>query len=253
MTKTEARTRHTQIIEDLRAKIIEGHWPPGYQFTKETELAKRYGVSRMTMNKALTQLAQEGFIIRKKRRGTFVAQARRQSAVLEINIPGDEVAALGKRYDWRLKRSEARSLGPGDLRHLGVRRASVAEPALVLQGVHYSDDVPFCYESRAINLSSVPDAASVDFGVEVPGSWLLRSMPWTTARHAVRAINAAGSDARELELAVGEACLEILRKTEIGESWVTYARLLYPGEAYQLTAEFESHVDVRAGPEQAKG
>ena len=227
--------------------------PPGYQFTKETELAKHYGVSRMTMNKALTQLAQEGFIIRKKRRGTFVAEARRQSAVLEINIPGDEVAALGKRYDWRLTRAEMRQLGPGDLRLLGVRRGSVPEPALVLQGVHLADDAPFCFETRAINLSSTPEAASVDFAVEVPGSWLLRSMPWTTARHAVRAINAGGSDARVLDLAVGEACLEILRKTEIVEGWVTYARLLYPGDAYQLTAEFEPRADARNRPRPPKG
>lgn len=135
---------------------------------------------------------------------------------------------------------------------MAVRRAVLTEPSLVLQGVHYADDVPFCAESRAISLASAPDAAGVDFVAEVPGRWLLRSMPWTTARHAVRAINVAGADAQALDLAVGTACLEILRKTEIGGNWVTYARLLYPGEAYQLAAEFAPGAEARTGHDRAK-
>lgn len=244
MAKIEARTRHAQILDEIRARIVHGDWPPGHQLAKETELARQYGVSRMTMNKALTQLAQEGFVIRKKRSGTVVAEARTQSAVLEINIVADEVAALGKRYGWRLLNMATRKLAPADLHHLGVRRKSLPEQAIVLQGVHYADDEPFCLETRAINLTSAPDAASVDFAVEVPGSWLLRSLPWTTARHSVRAINVSGEDAKLLDHAVGTACLEILRKTVIGENWVTYARLVYPGDAYQLTAEFGPKADA---------
>lgn len=243
MTNFDARSRHSQIIDEIRAKIVQGDWPPGYQLDRETDLAPQYGVSRMTMNKALAQLVQEGFIVRKKRSGTFVAKARTQSAVLEINVVADEVAALGKRYRWRLLEAETRKLGPSDLRLLGVRRKSLSEKALVLKGVHFADDEPFCLENRAISLAAAPGAATVDFSHDVPGSWLLQSMPWTTARHSVRAINLAGSDARLLDHAVGAACLEILRKTEIGGKWVTFARLLYPGEAYQLTAEFEPRGD----------
>lgn len=238
MAKTETRTRHTQITNEIRSRIVDGDWPPGHQLAKETDLAEQYGVSRMTMNKALTQLAQEGFVIRKKRRGTVVAEPRMQAAVLNINIVADEVAALGKRYEWRLLKAETRKLAPSDLRHLGVQRPSLSEPSLVLQGVHYADDEPFCLEARAINLISAPSAKSVDFALEVPGSWLLRSLPWTSARHALRAVNVIGDDAKLLDHAVGTACLEVLRKTEVRGNWVTYARLLYPGDTYQLIAEF---------------
>ena len=137
---------------------------------------------------------------------------------------------------------------PGDPRLLGVQRSSIPEKTLLLQGVHFADNEPFCLEMRAINLASTPAAETADFSKDVPGSWLLQSMPWTTARHSVRAINVSGQDARLLDLPSGTACLEILRKTEIGETWVTYARLLYPGEAHQLTAEFEP----RSGADTAK-
>jgi GntR family transcriptional regulator, histidine utilization repressor len=45
-----------------------------------------------------------------------------------------------------------------------------------------------------------------------------------------------------LELPVGAACLEVQRRTQIEADWVTCARLLYPGEAHQLIAEFDSKV-----------
>jgi GntR family histidine utilization transcriptional repressor len=76
----------------------------------------------------------------------------------------------------------------------------------------------------------------------MPGSWLLNTMPWTKARHHVRAINVSGRDAMLLELPVGAACLEVQRRTQIEADWVTCARLLYPGEAHQLIAEFDSKV-----------
>lgn len=232
-------TLHSRILEEISRKITDGIWKPGQQLAKETELAAQYGVSRMTMNKVLTQLAQAGFVVRRKRSGTVVAQPRAQSAVLAINNIADEVAAMGRDYRWSLMSAERRTPSPAERRVLGIDAHIDGDKTLVLHGIHYSNDSCFCYETRAINLGTVPQALEVDFEADVPGSWLLHTMPWTTARHQVRAINASGQDAKCLQLPVGSACLEILRKTEIDSAWVTYVRLLYPGEAHQLVAEFE--------------
>ena len=239
MAAAQTETLHSRILAELTRKIVDGSWPPGHQLPKETELATQYGVSRMTMNKVLTQLAQEGYVIRRKRTGTVVAQPRAQSAVLAINNIQDEVAALSRRYHWRLLSAETRPRSAQDQRQLDLDAEEGTCDTLFLQGLHYSNDDPFCLESRAINLGVVPDAAGMDFDHDVPGSWLLQTMPWTNARHHVRAVNVAGRDATLLQLPVGAACLEILRKTQIEGEWVTYVRLLYPGEAHQLVAEFE--------------
>ena len=235
-------TLHSKIVEDIRARIIDASWQPGFQLPKETDMAQSYGVSRMTMNKALTQLAQEGYLVRRKRSGTFVAHARAQSAALEINNIANEVNRLGREYRWQLLLCERRKLQQSDLRLLGVIDGDIAKSqhdVLFLQGLHFSGAEPFCLETRAISLEAVPSADAQDFAVDVPGIWLLNSMPWTTARHVIRAVNVMGRDASLLELPLGTACLEILRETGSGGSWVTYARLLYPGEAHQLVAEFE--------------
>lgn len=244
MARDKPETLHGRILDEFSRKIVDGTWPPGYLLPKETELADQYGVSRMTMNKVLTRLASDGFVIRRKRSGTVVAQPRAESAVLAINNIGEEVAALGRRYKWALLSCESRASNAQDRRLLSLNEDEARDNSLFLQGLHFSNDEPFCLETRVINTRMVPDALAVDFEQNVPGSWLLNTMPWTKARHHVRAINVSGRDATLLELPVGAACLEVLRRTQIDAHWVTCARLLYPGEAHQLIAEFDGKVGV---------
>lgn len=245
-TSRTAESHHSRIIADLREAIHDGSLAPGQVLPKETELAEQYGVSRMTMNKVLTRLTTEGYLVRRKRSGTFVAQARGQAAVMEINDIEQEVAGLGFAYEWRLSSSQVRPVTEAERSFLDMP-SEVAGIVLVLEGMHFARGEPFCLELRAINLDVVQDASEQDFSSTVPGQWLFRSMPFSAANHRVRAINAAGRDARLLDVALGTACLEILRKTRIEQAWVTHVRLLYPGELHQLVADFAPH---RAAPQQ---
>ncbi|HTV56709.1 MAG TPA: UTRA domain-containing protein [Terriglobia bacterium] len=229
---------HARITEDVRQNILRGEWEPGRQLPKETDLAESYGVSRMTMNKVLTQLSKEGFLVRRKRSGTFVAQPRGQSAVMEINDIAQEVAALRLNHEWKLFGVQLRLLNEGERRLLDMSDDAKGRRVLFLNGLHLAKGEPFCLETRTIDAAVVPAALKEDFRVTVPGQWLLKSMPFSTANHRIRAVNAVGRDARLLELPVGAACLEVLRKTRLEQNWVTHVRLLYPGEAHQLVADF---------------
>lgn len=235
---TPGASHHARISREMRQWIVDGTWPPGHALARETDLAQRYGVSRMTMNKVLTQLTAEGYLVRRKRSGTFVAQPRGQSAVMEINDIAQEVAALGWPYDWHLTTHMHRPLTEAEAAMLDMAPGDQAGHALYLEGTHMGRATPFCLEQRAIHLAAVPQAGAQDFAVVVPGQWLLRTMPFSTASHRVRAINATLRDARSLAVPPGTACLEVLRKTRIDQTWVTHVRLLYPGEAHQLMADF---------------
>lgn len=229
-------TRHAHIVGDIRSRIVDGSWPPGFQLPVETDLAERYGVSRMTMNKALAQLAREGFLIRRKRSGTQVAQPRAQSVVMAIADIRDEVRTSGRDHGFRLIERRMRPGTQEDALLLGDAVGSA--DVLWLEGLHLADDRPFCLETRIINPSVAEGAAEQDFAALAPGAWLLDTIPWTVASHRVRAVNASAADARLLELAVGEACLEIVRRTHVASDWVTGVRLLYPGSGHQLVANF---------------
>ncbi|TDD13549.1 GntR family transcriptional regulator [Nonomuraea diastatica] len=66
---------HVQIRRALEARIRSGHWGPGTRIPTEVELCKEFEVSRITVQRALRDLADAGLIVRFRKRGSFVAQA----------------------------------------------------------------------------------------------------------------------------------------------------------------------------------
>jgi GntR family transcriptional regulator len=64
---------YQQLYEILRANISRGEWRPGDLIPGESELIKRYQVSRITVRQVLEMLVREGLIYRERGRGTFVA------------------------------------------------------------------------------------------------------------------------------------------------------------------------------------
>lgn len=66
---------YKQIEISLRSKIREGTWPIGMMLPSRRTLAKEYGVSPITIERAITPLISEGMLRADDRRGTFVAHA----------------------------------------------------------------------------------------------------------------------------------------------------------------------------------
>ena len=236
MSAGKGETHHAHIVGAVRLLIVDGTWPPGFQLPIETDLAEQYGVSRMTMNKALAELAREGFLVRRKKSGTHVAQPRAESVVMAIADIGDEVRLSGRSYRFRLLQRRTRHSTKADALLLG--EGTECQQVLWLEGIHLANDRPFCHETRLINPSTAPGALAEDFADLAPGAWLLEAVPWSVASHRVRAVNANAADAKALELKTGKACLEIVRGTHVADEWVTWVRLLYPGTDHQLVANF---------------
>jgi len=65
---------HAKIRAELESHISEGRWPPGTRVPTEAELGQQFGVSRITVQRALRDLAELGLLVRYRRRGTFVAR-----------------------------------------------------------------------------------------------------------------------------------------------------------------------------------
>lgn len=97
--RTSAEPLHFQVAGELERRIVSGTWPPGHQLPPEPDLGRLFGLSRATIRQALSRLEQEGLIVRQKGRGTFVADDRRRSWLLQSagGFFQDEVERLGRR------------------------------------------------------------------------------------------------------------------------------------------------------------
>lgn len=229
------RSLHQQILEDIENRIMSGDWGPGHRIPFEHDLAETYGCSRMTVNKALTQLARSGLIERRRKSGSFVAQPMSQTAVLDIHDIKAEVLALGLAYSFRIVARSERTAKAEDRRRLIVERG---ERVLALHCLHLAGDKPFCLEDRLISLSAVPEAHDESFATLSPSPWLVARVPWSSAEHRIRAINADPELARTLGLDSGDACLVIERRTSRNGEDITQVRLTYPGKTHELVASF---------------
>jgi GntR family histidine utilization transcriptional repressor len=226
---------HQRILADVEQRILSGAWPPGHRIPSEHELTEHYGCSRMTVNKVLTQLARAGLIERRRKAGSFVAQSRGGSAILEIHEIKAEVEALGLPYRFDLRERTTRRSQRGDRERL---RLGGPQPVLLLQCVHFGGDRPYCVEDRIINLQAVPAAVDEAFEEQSPGAWLFNHVPWTSAEHRIRAEGAEPEIAAALKLRRGAPCLVIERRTWANALAVTQVRLTYPAEARELVARF---------------
>ncbi len=226
---------YRQIKRAIENPILSGAVEPGSRLPSEHELMCMFDTSRMTVNRAMQMLADEGLIIRHRRNGTFVASQITEHSVLELREISSEIQSIGSSYRFEvLKRKEVK-LANNIAESMGARTGS---KALYLRCLHYADETPFVLEERYIHLRSAPAAASTDFTVEPPSRWLLENVPWSRAQHAILAINAPVDIAHELAIDPGDACLQIERTTWLAELPVTFVRLTYPGGGHRLVGRF---------------
>ncbi|ODT10196.1 MAG: histidine utilization repressor [Kaistia sp. SCN 65-12] len=235
-TRTQSNgTLHQQILVDIEKRIVSGDWPPGYRLPFEVDLAKSYNVSRMTVNKVLTKLADAGLIERRRKSGSFVSQPQVQSAILEIHDIEAEVVSLKQEYSFRMLENATRKSSRVDAELFGlVKKASIQEVSCV----HDAGGAPFCWEYRLINLDVVPEAQSADFDSVSPGKWLRLQVPWTTAQHKIYAVAADARIAGHLDIEKGSPCLVVQRRTWCDQGAVTFARIVYPAEKHAIVAAF---------------
>ena len=71
-TDVSAVPLYQQVMDDLKGEIARGVYVAGSRIPSEMELAKSYGVGRITVRRAIEELSRAGYLSRQQGRGTFV-------------------------------------------------------------------------------------------------------------------------------------------------------------------------------------
>jgi GntR family histidine utilization transcriptional repressor len=224
-----------QIRRALAQPILSGAWPPGTRIPGEIDLTAHFGASRMTVNKAIQSLANEGLLRRRRKVGTVVSARAQARPSLEIWDAADLVAREGGVYAYRLL--EQAPLGPDPDRRALIALGPEA-PVLWIRALHLSDGAPFQLEERLIHVDAAPGVADQPLETVSPTAWLLAHVPWTEAEHAISAAAARADVAEVLEIAPGAPCLVVERRTWNGPVPITFARLWRPGDRHRLVGRY---------------
>lgn len=222
---------HRRIAGDIERRIASGEWRPGFRIPTEVELTAEYGCARMTVSRAMSDLASRGLVVRRRRAGTVVAHPPVHSSAL-VAIPDIQAEIEGRGLTY------AHELLGRIVRPARAEDVELGDRVIELETLHRADDLPFVFERRLISLSAAPEAENVDFAVQTPGGWLLAFTPWTEAEHRISAVGADHETAAHLGLTAGAPCLRLERRTWRDGLGVTWAWQTFPGGAYDLVARF---------------
>ncbi|NTH49168.1 histidine utilization repressor [Agrobacterium rhizogenes] len=227
---------HQKIFDDIERKIMAGVWQPGLRIPPEHELEEMYGCSRMTVNKALSVLAGRGMIIRRRRAGTFVAPPQIDRTVMDIQDIGVEAQNAGHLHTYEILSRKVERLDKVESDRVGIPPGA---EVLRVECLHFVDSTPNALERRIIMLDLVPRARFESFEAKPPASWLLDQIPWSEAKHVIRAVPADATVARLLKIDRGEACLSLTRQTWQNQRTVTHVQIIHPGDRYQFAGVFK--------------
>jgi GntR family histidine utilization transcriptional repressor len=224
-----------RIEQAIHDKIATGSWRAGDRIPNEMELVEQFGASRATVNKALSSLAASGFLVRRRKAGSFVAPNTEMHSVFKTIDVRSEIESKGQRYSFRLI---DRVVQPNKEASLYWPDLDAEARIVALTGVHYADDAPQVLEERLINLAFFPGGAEADFSLEPPSAQLLKIGPCTRLENMISARLAEQFEARILRLPFPSALLVSERKTWSNRVPVTLFRLNYPGSTHSFVGHF---------------
>jgi GntR family histidine utilization transcriptional repressor len=237
---------HRRIFEDIQSKILNGDWRPGDRIPIEHDLVEEYRCSRMTVSKALSILVERGLIVRRRKTGSFVASPQIDRMVMDIQDISTEAVLAGYEHRYEILTRRIERLALTEAAQLG---GSAGAEVLRVQCLHIVDGKPTAIERRIIMLETVPLAREENFATVPPAKWLLSQVPWSKARHVIRAVSADVATARILQIERGEACLSLIRQTWQNDRMVTYVEITHPGDRFQFAGVFHP-ADKRASRRQ---
>ena len=232
---SQAKPRYQQLKDLIIGRISTGELQPSDRVPSENELVESMSVSRMTANRALRELNDEGYVERIAGSGTFVSDFRSQSHLLEVHNIADEIELRGHRHSSRVIRQSLQHARGEVARALHVEQGTEVFHLLV---VHLENRVPIQLEDRHVVASFAPDCLQQDFEAVTPSAYLTSIAPLQEAEQAVRASMPNGAVQKHLEIQDDEPCLVVIRRTWSRGRPVTFARLHHPGSRYELTGQY---------------
>lgn len=234
------RPLYQQIRSHLDDLILDGQLEPGDQLPSEKELEAQFGVSRVTVRRALQELANDGKIQSIAGKGSFVLKPKIEPLTALTSF-SENMRAQGYIPSYRNaevsiiipspKLREILKLQTGE-KAVNLKREMLANGLpMALQDAYFSERIysrnPALFVPEVISNISFYKVLELELGVR-----LFR------ADESVEAAPAREDEARKLSIDPGDIVLIINRTTyDIDDRPIEYVKLVFPAERYRYKVE----------------
>lgn len=229
---------YQRIYDDIKAAINDGIYQPDSKIPTEAELSSTYGVSRITVRRAIEDLSNAGYLVKRRGLGTFVCALRMRRSALRGGLPKSftEICqAEGYKPSARLIKQEIVMPRPDEQEFFGIGKDDLL---LHVQRVRMADDLPIFEENVFLSYRDVKELVSMDLS-SVSLFQLLEDLfgrrPQKYQRVLVQSIGASSARAGALQISVGEPLLYVgAYSLDQCDKPIYIGRQYYVGSRYML-------------------
>lgn len=232
---TGTNKHYERIKEHITDKVMSGEWPVGHRIPTEHELTTLFGVSRMTVHRAVRELTAEGLVRRQPGAGTFVTNERPSLDLVEVRNIADDVRSRGHEHSSVVHLLRQEEATPAIAESLGLRPGAKVFHSII---VHQESHWPIQLEDRYVNPKAAPEYMKQDFVDHTPNAYLMTVGPLERVEHTIEAVLPSPATCEMLRIAPTEPCLLLHRRTWSLGRVVSRAWLTHPGSRYRLGAIF---------------
>ena len=229
---------YQQVMDHIKTELESGTYPPETQIPPELELARSYGVGRITVRRAIEELVNEGYLTRKQGKGTFVMRPKMKRKIVQRNdfqsftdACGENGMKPGARVVSRRRMSAGRELAT-------YFRIAEEDEVICISRVRTADGVPILLENNYypyVEFSFLETAELTDVSIfELVGNET-GHYPMSTSPSTLEIARACVDEAHELEVPVGEPLfyLNVGFQDEGGRTFC-FGRQYYVGSRYSF-------------------
>lgn len=253
MDTIKAIQAYQRIKNAILDNIHSGKWQAGNAISTEMALAEEFGVSRMTVNRALKELSEERVLERRQGSGTFVAQQQFNHTFVEVRNIAQDLKSANRDYQAKVvsKRGITAAMLNDELRRkFGLEKVvetseskegkSIDSEVAVLYEVkiiHFADGQPIQFEERWVDALKVPEFIEQDFSVVNTSDYLIAKSPLERGSYTIRALAAPDEIAALLQITAQSPTLVLCRQTYSAGQVLTFVKMWHAGERYQFSGE----------------
>lgn len=232
---------HSQVRERLRERIVDGTYGAQARLPAESEIGAIFGVSRITVRQALSDLQNEGVIVKVPGKGTFVASPVPRQELARLEGFDEAMSRQGHRIVNRVVGHSVVAASPAVAAQL---RLPAGAPVGEIRRVRYLDREPVSHEVTYLP-ADLGERLRQENLAERDIFLILEKDYAIALGHAdlqIGAVNADAALAAALEVAPGAALLRIERLTWTRDGVpLDFEYLTIRGDAFQYALRLPRH------------
>ncbi|MDO5680257.1 MAG: GntR family transcriptional regulator [Pelistega sp.] len=226
---------YLQIKESVIQNIMNNVWTPGTQIPSEAALCQQFNVSRMTVNKALRELANEGLVTRHQGAGTYVAHPKYLTTLVKIPNIVKEIQDRGHAHSVQVLAQEVHHLSTQQAQELKLEGPVDLFYSCIL---HLDAGKPIQLEERYVNPKVFPSYLEQNWQDMTPHEYLMHEAPIPTGEYIIELRSPSTQAAKALKIHANEPCLVLSRWACVNQEYASSCVLWHPGHSYKFKGIF---------------